>query len=615
MKKILLAIAITLTMLATPASAVTYDVVINNGRVMDPETKFDGVRNVGIKNGKIVKITKSKIKGKETIDATGHVVSPGFIDTEQHSLSPWGVKVNLRDGVTTQMDFEVGVANVSEWYEAREGKIQANYGAVISQEFARMEVHDGLKLEGPNVSMPDFFKYREAAAKDGVDGWSVTRSSVDQMNAISKTLDEGLRQGAIGVGSTIGYAQKGITTYEMFEAQRAAARYGRLTAVHHRFHPSAATPTEAPTGVNEVLVNAMTLKAPLQIHHDNDYGWWENEEKLALAREQGYNVWATYYPWIAGSGNYGASVVAPDTWEKAMGYKYEETIFDPQLDKFVTKEEFLKFKASEPGRTLVAYSPPRKKWLPEWTKVEHFVVAGDGMPGLDSKGNMLKWDSPYKDYAGHPRTTGTHAVTLRVARENGVPLMHTISQLSYWSAKHIGDTGLKAMQERGRIQEGMIADITIFDPENVTENATFKKDTNGLASTGIPYVLVNGTIVVKDSKVLKGVNPGQPIRFPVEKKGRFVPASGKSWLKSYTVKTNPPTIDLDDSSLKPQSRRTQEKTDEKKTTAAKPKQAKQGLFAYEAPEVAALFSCGKDHNHAKHDDLKSNSHLVSLQLE
>ncbi|RLA42831.1 MAG: aminoacylase, partial [Gammaproteobacteria bacterium] len=349
-----------------------------------------------------------------------------------------------------------------------------------------------------------------------------------------------------------GYAQLGITTYEMFEAQRAAARYGRLTSVHHRFHPSAATPTEAPTGVNEILVNAMTLKAPLQIHHDNDYGWWENEEKLALAREQGYNVWATYYPWIAGSGNYGASVVAPETWEKAMGYKYEETIFDPQLDKFVTREEFLEFKESDPGRTLIAYSPPRIEWLPEWTKVEHFVVAGDGMPGLDSKGKLLAWDAPYKDYAGHPRTAGTHAVALRVARENGVPLMHTISQLSYWPAKHIGDTGLKALQVRGRMQEGMVADIAIFDPENVTENATYKSGENGLASTGIPYVLVNGTIVVKDSKVLKDVNPGQAIRFPAEKKGRFVPVSGKSWLKTYTIKTNPETLDIDDSTIKPQ---------------------------------------------------------------
>ncbi|RLA42236.1 MAG: D-glutamate deacylase, partial [Gammaproteobacteria bacterium] len=185
---------------STLATAANYDVVILNGRVMDPETELDAVRNVGIKDGKIEKITKGDIKGKETIDAKGLVVSPGFIDSEQHSLSPWGVKVNLRDGVTTQMDFEVGAVNISEWYEAREGKLQANFGTVVGQEFARMRVHDGMKLEGPDISMPYFLDYRGEAAKDGVDGWSVTRSSVDEMNEITKTLDEGLRQGALGVG-------------------------------------------------------------------------------------------------------------------------------------------------------------------------------------------------------------------------------------------------------------------------------------------------------------------------------------------------------------------------------------------------------------------------------
>ncbi len=82
------------------------------------------------------------------------------------------------------------------------------------------------------------------------------------------------------------------------------------------------------------------------------------------------------------------------------------------------------------------------------------------------------------------------------------------------------------------MQEGMVADITIFDPETVKDNATYTAGENGLPSTGIPYVLVNGTIVVKDSKVLKGVNPGQPIRYAVESKGRFKPLDKKSYLRT-----------------------------------------------------------------------------------
>lgn len=282
----------------------------------------------------------------------------------------------------------------------------------------------------------------------------------------------------------------------------------------------------------------MALNAPLEIHHDNDFGWWETQELLRQAREQGYNVWSTYYPWIAGSGNYGAAIVAPPIWQDLMGFKYEETIYDPQLARFVTKDEFLKLAKEEPGRTLVAYSPPRKKWLPEWTKVEGFIVAGDGMPGLNIDGELLDWDSPYEEYAGHPRAAGTHAVTLRIAREEGVPLMHTLSQLSYWPALFMGKTGLKAMQMRGRMQEGMVADIVIFDAENVKENATFNAGSNGLPSSGIPYVLVNGTIIVKESKVLKDVYPGQPIRFQVEEKGRYEKITEEAWKKNNLVETS-----------------------------------------------------------------------------
>lgn len=422
--------------------------VILNGRVMDPETKLDAVKNVGIKDGVIVSVTESEITGTEIIDAKGLVVTAGFIDYEQHGLDPWGIKVNLRDGVTTQMDFEVGALNIPEWYDKRKGTTQANYGTVAGQEYARMRVHDNMAFEGPDISMPyTLMDHRAETKDDGVEGWSTIRSTYDQMNQVHAILDEELRQGALGIGSLIGYAQKAIVTYEMYTSQKLAGAYGRVTAVHHRFHPSATPPTEGPIGAKELIANAMALNAPLQIHHDNDFGWWENQELMRQAREQGFNIWATYYPWIAGSGNYGAQIVAPPIWQDLMGFKYEETIYDPQLDRFVTKDEFLKIAKEEPGRTLIAYSPPRKKWLPEWTKVEGFIVAGDGMPGLNIDGEFLKWDDPYEDYVGHPRVAGTHAVTLRIAREEEVPLMHTLSQLSYWPAKFMGDTGLEAMKK------------------------------------------------------------------------------------------------------------------------------------------------------------------------
>jgi N-acyl-D-glutamate deacylase len=119
---------------------------------------------------------------------------------------------------------------------------------------------------------------------------------------------------------------------------------------------------------------------------------------------------------------------------------------------------------------------------------------------------------------------------LRLARENNIPLMQAVSMTSYNYARPLGDMGLKSMQIRGRMQEGMVADITMFDPETVRDNATYAKGT--LPSTGIEHVIVNGTLVMKDQKPLKGVNPGQPIRFePV--KSRFEPLTIENWQKTY----------------------------------------------------------------------------------
>jgi hypothetical protein len=336
------------------------------------------------------------------------------------------------------------------------------------------------------------------------------------------------------MGSTVGYMSKGVTTYEMFEAQRAAARYGRMSGVHTRFHGSSATPTEAPLAFDELFTNAFLLDAPLLISHDNDYGWWEIEEKLQLARAKGLNMWSEYYPYDAASTGIGSEQLVPAIVEDALGYKYEEVMYDPTQDKFLTNEEYQEIAKSEPGRIVILFIPPRKKWLPEWLKVPHMTVAGDGMMGLDAKGNPLSWDDPYEAYAGHPRTAGSHAKVLRMGREAGIPLLHSLAQLSYWSALHLGDAGIVGMKERGRMREGMVADITIFDPETVTDNSDYKAGTSGLPSTGIPYVLVNGQLVVRDSKAQR-LMAGKAIRFPIEEKGRFVPASRKQWLRTFTI--------------------------------------------------------------------------------
>ena len=539
--RFLLAVCIGIMPWSPQLLANTFDLVINHGRVMDPETKFDQVANVGIRDGRIAVITQESLQGERTIDATGLVVAPGFIDGHFHAVDRFATKLAVQDGVTTGMDLEQGSSSVGDWYANRAATgWQINYGTTASLSLARMMVHDPEVVIDEPVDASILNRYLDQAGWDGVNGWSVTRSDVGQMNAVMAQLDEDLRQGALGIGVGLAYMQNGVSSYEQLEVQRTAARYGRLTSVHTRFHLNNQTPSESPIGLDEVLANAMLLNAPLLVCHDNDYGWWENQEKLQLARAQGHNVWSEYYPFTAGSTFISATFLQPETWEGVYGYRYQDTLYDPGRNKFLTKDEYLGVSAEDPSRVIVVHMPARKEWLKYWLSVPNMVVGSDAMMGVDEQGELLPYEAEPEEYAGHPRTVSSYARTLMLAREQGVPLMFTLAQLSYWSAKHLGDAGLVAMQQRGRVQEGKVADLTLFDPEIVAPRATYKAGENGLTSVGIPWVIISGRIVVENSQVLD-VTPGQAIRYPVAEKGRFKPAVWDEWISRHTTFFETPT--------------------------------------------------------------------------
>jgi predicted amidohydrolase len=140
--------SLTSTPAQTKASgAQIYDIVISHGRVIDPETRLDAVRNIGIKDGKIEAISTSALKGRIMLDAAGLIVAPGFIDWHSHGQSTLADRMQAFDGVTTTLELEAGMLPIGRWYElqAKSNRV-LNYGASSSWAIARMATLENMPL-------------------------------------------------------------------------------------------------------------------------------------------------------------------------------------------------------------------------------------------------------------------------------------------------------------------------------------------------------------------------------------------------------------------------------------------------------------------------------------
>ncbi len=496
------------------ATAADYDLVILNGRVMDPQTNLDAVRNIGIKDGKIVKITKKAIRGEQTIDASNHVVAPGFIDTHVHVVDmPFGQKLMLRDGVTTPLDLEVGAYPVATFYDALKGRSQTNYGATVSTMGIREKVFNP-KYDSPTGNIArDILANNEHSFIDME--WSATVPTDAQMAKISTMITSGLKQGALGVGAPVGYMTAGVSSPETTLWQKLAGEFGRATFLHGRFSSQRA-PTSGILGFEEMIATAGIYGGGLMLQHMHQQALAETQTAIQMvsdARAKGQSLICEIYPYNFGASIVGADYLVPDNYGPNMGRSYKD-IIETATMKPLTKERYDELIKTAPGTSIMFYGATEDDMLKALAHPET-TVGSDSFPLTVTKtGEMATdWDIAYEDVQGHPRLAGTHSIVLRMVREkNLMPLMLAISKMTYMPAKFLQDNGIPQMAHKGRIQVGADADITIFDPKTVKDNSTIQQ--GGLPATGIPYVVVNGTVVVKDSKVLKGVYPGQPIRLP-----------------------------------------------------------------------------------------------------
>ena len=282
------------------------DVVISGGRVMDPESGLDAIRNVGIRDGKIVEISEQPLHGKQTIDAHGLVVAPGFIDLHEHGQEPRNYEFQAHDGVTTSLELEVGTADVDAWYAKREGHSLINYGVSVGHIPVRMAV-----MHDPGTFLP----YGDAAHRE---------ASTEELKQIDAAIARGLQQGALAVGMGINYTAA-ATHAEIVDVFKVAAEHGASVHVHLRYN-GLIEPTTGLAALQEVLADAASTGAPLHVVHITSMGGRETPRLLEMvhgAQKRGLDVTTEAYPYTAGSTGIETAIFDPG-WQERMGISYHD---------------------------------------------------------------------------------------------------------------------------------------------------------------------------------------------------------------------------------------------------------------------------------------------------
>ena len=457
----------------------TYDVAILNGRVMDPESGLDAVRNIGIRGGKITVLSESPLSAKSTIDAKGLVVSPGFIDLHEHGQEERNYEFQARDGVTTSLELEAGTDDVDRWYALREGKSLINFGVSIGHIPVRMKV-----MGDPQGGMLPTGDAAHRAA------------SPEEFSKITAAMERGFRQGALSEGMGVNYTP-GATHWEIVEMFRIAAKYGASVHVHLRYG-GLKEPNTGLAAIEEVLAAGAATGAPLHVVHITSMGLKYTPQLIAMvkgAQQRGLDVTTECYPYTAGSTALQSAIFDPG-WQENMGITYKDIQWTATGER-LTAETFEKYRKQ--GGVVVIHSIPEEAAR---TAVADPIVmiASDGMPITGSK--------------VHPRGQATFSRVLGhyVREEKVLDLMTALRKMTLMPAQRL-EKRAPIFRDKGRIRVGADADITAFDPARVMDKATFDEPLQ--YSEGIPFVLVNGVVIVKDSQLVSGIHPGRAARAPL----------------------------------------------------------------------------------------------------
>jgi cytosine/adenosine deaminase-related metal-dependent hydrolase len=489
-----------LALLSLPAVASDYTLVINNGRVMDPESGLDAIRHLGLKGDTIVAVSEQPLEADNTIDAGGLVVAPGFIDLHTHSPTQLGQHYQLFDGVTTALELELGMYPVQHYGEEVSDSALINYGASAGYLAMRLLLKNGLAMGSPSSTpSPQGFRGWWTALKfmlgDSSQALSATvAESVDaqERDQLRRMLEEDLDNGALGIGLALDYISEAVDDAELQMIFELAGVRKAPVFIHVRRGING-----DPSGLREVLALARANNTPVHICHISHNAMRNIDfflSEVRQAQQLGVDVTVGVLPYNAGSTTIGAAVFGRD-WQTIFNITYEDVEWAATGERF-SQAMWEEYRNKYPSGVVIHHYL-KDEWTTRALKEPGSIVVSDLIPM-----NTLEEKVP-------PHNGAFSKVLGRYVRERGeLELMEALEKMTLLPAQRL-QAYAPAFARKGRIQAAMDADLVLFDPTRIIDNATYQNPYQ--EASGIEYVIVAGELVVRSGEAVAGVTPGRRI--------------------------------------------------------------------------------------------------------